>query len=57
MYINLKVAEVGGFADDYYWSSSEGSAYYAWTQRFFLNGYQGSDGKFYNLRVRAVRAF
>lgn len=56
LYIN-KVA-IGGFADDYYWGSSEYYAYYAWTQDFF-NGFQDyySYSKNYPARVRAVRAF
>jgi len=57
MYTNLKVHEVGGFADDYYWSSSEYGAYDdAWAQNC-LNGLQFSDSKDYAYRVRAVRAF
>jgi uncharacterized repeat protein (TIGR02543 family) len=59
MYTNLhNIADpVGGFAGDYYWSSSEVHAYSVWFQSFG-NGYQYS---YYaeNLtsRVRAVRAF
>lgn len=57
MYTNLKVAGVGGFAENSYWSSSEYYAGYAWGQNFDY-GYQGSDDKgSYGLRVRAVRAF
>jgi hypothetical protein len=56
MYQNLKLAGIGGFADDYYWSSSESSSYYAWVQ-YFYNGYQTNYYKGYNERVRAVRAF
>jgi hypothetical protein len=56
MYTNLKVAGVGGFSDSFFWSSSEGSAYDAWSQYFEAGGqylsYKGS-----TLRVRAVRAF
>ena len=54
LYINKAV--VGGFADVNYWSSSESSAYYAWTQGFG-NGYQSYLYKNYVVRVRAVRAF
>ena len=57
MYENLKVHEVGGFFDDYYWSSSEdwtGDA--AWDQSFG-SGHQIYAFKDYTLRVRAVRAF
>ena len=54
LYTN-KVA-IGGFADFYYWSSSEYIAYFAWSQYFF-NGYQLNYNKFNSLLVRAVRAF
>jgi len=56
MYQNLKTAGIGGFADDYYWSSSEYSSNYAWIQ-YFYNGYQYYFNKFSYNRVRAVRAF
>lgn len=48
---------VGGFADDYYWSSSEGTRILAWVQ-IFLDGGQFTDFKdSSSVRVRAVRAF
>jgi hypothetical protein len=47
---------VGGFASNYYWSSSDSSSDYAWNQGF-NNGDQDSDTKNYTLYVRAVRAF
>jgi hypothetical protein len=47
---------VGGFANNYYWSSSEGYSDYAWVQ-YFGNGNQYGDGKYSTLPVRAVRAF
>jgi hypothetical protein len=56
MYQNLKLAGIGGFADDDYWSSSEGSSSYAWI-RSFIDGYQYSNYKDDGSRVRAVRAF
>ena len=62
MYMNigqgnvLGLGNVGGFALNYYWSSSEYNNNYAWTQTF-LNGNQGSDSKYYTYYVRAVRAF
>lgn len=57
MYINLKVAGVGGFADYLYWSSSEDDADYAWNQNF-SNGVHGNAlYKGTALRVRAVRVF
>ena len=48
---------VGGFAGDFYWSSSESNSYYAWNQNFsngnqYYSGYKGNA-----LPVRAVRAF
>lgn len=58
MYVNLKVYGVGGFAADYYWSSSEAGIYTnAWAQHFGngSQGYYGEGGN--NLWVRAVRAF
>jgi len=54
LYIN-KVA-IGGFADYYYWSSSEFGAYGAWNQNFY-DGSQYDDDKRYTDWVRAVRAF
>jgi len=54
LYIN-KVA-IGGFAEDYYWSSSEYDASNAWDQ-LFTDGYQNYNGKYVTLPVRAVRAF
>jgi len=54
LYTN-KVA-IGGFADHFYWSSSEGNDSLAWGQNF-NNGNQNSYSKNGNGRVRAVRAF
>ena len=54
LYIN-KVA-IGGFAGSHYWSSSEYSAYYAWSQNFYY-GNQNYNYKYLTGRVRAVRAF
>ena len=57
IYTNLKVAGVGGFADDNYWSSSEIDTDYAWAQ-YFYNGSQYTEWKANaNYRVRAVRSF
>jgi len=47
---------VGGFANVFYWSSSEASSDYAWDQ-YFYDGHQGRYGKLYPDYVRAVRAF
>ena len=56
VFVNLKQVGVGGFADDYYWSSTEGGSGGAWLQ-YFTSGYQGYGGKFPSVYVRAVRAF
>jgi hypothetical protein len=47
---------IGGFAADYYWSSSEYSTIYAWWQNFDSGGQDGNN-KSDQHRVRAVRAF
>jgi hypothetical protein len=50
-------AVVGGFANNYYWSSSQFNSYNAWNQNF-INGNQNSNYyKDNTLPVRAVRAF
>ena len=49
-------SKIGGFADDNYWSSTEGSNSYAWKQDF-SNGKQGSGSKDSKCSVRGVRAF
>jgi len=57
MYLNLKSNGLGGFADGYYWSSSEVDANTAWLQHF-ANGYQQDEfSKEYDYSVRPVRAF
>jgi len=45
-----------GFADTYYWSSSEYLAHNAWFQGFY-DGIQNYFSKYSTYRVRAVRAF
>ena len=47
--------EIGGFASNYYWSSSEYDKSNAWHQDFF-SGYQGNFSKYSTYYVRAVRA-
>ena len=47
---------IGGFSVGNYWSSSEYSSYYAWSQ-FFYTGVQYDNDKNYHRNVRAVRAF
>lgn len=54
LYIN-KVA-IGGFANGYYWSSSENDADHAWGENF-INGDQDLKCKYVTIRVRAIRAF
>jgi hypothetical protein len=57
MYINLKVAGLGGFASDYYWSTTEGSNYGAWGQDFGSGFQYIGFNKGVSYYVRAVRAF
>ena len=55
LYLNNSV--VGGFVDEFYWSSSESGNFNAWYQYFF-DGLQNNYYLKYNsFRVRAVRAF
>ena len=56
MYHNLAQTGIGGFASDYYWSSSEDDAEGAWIQ-YFGDGNQYYYLKYGINRVRAVRAF
>jgi len=62
MYLNigqgnaLGLGNIGGFAINYYWSSTEFDANYAWNQNF-SNGGQYNYGKNGYGNVRAVRAF
>ena len=52
----MKVLGFGGFASNYYWSSTELVNTSAWYQNFY-DGIQGSGAKINMLYVRAVRAF
>jgi len=56
MYTNLRQAGVGGFAADFYWSSSEGGAGTAWNQ-LFDGGSQANNNKSNTDSVRPVRSF
>ena len=47
--------ELGGFANNNYWSSTEYANTNAWNQNF-TNGYQNANYKNLNYYVRAVRA-
>ncbi len=53
---NAANPNVGGFASDHYWSSSEINVSNAWYQ-YFGDGDQSGDNKNNTYRVRAVRAF
>jgi hypothetical protein len=53
----LGLGNVGGFANKYYWSSSEGSINTAWRFPFFSYGLLVHGAKEYQYYVRAVRAF
>ena len=54
MYLNKN--EIGGFSNNYYWSSSKFNIIYAWVQ-FFLDGIQSSSSKDYNYGlIRCVRS-
>jgi hypothetical protein len=49
--------KIGGFANNYYWSSTEATKYVAWVQSFD-SGNQGGPGNKNNTNyVRAVRDF
>jgi formylglycine-generating enzyme required for sulfatase activity len=48
--------KIGGFADGYYWSSTEFDNNYAWYQNFY-NGFQDYFYKNVTMYVRAIRAF
>jgi hypothetical protein len=52
----LRRTTVGGFATDFYWSSSEGIAAVAWDQDFYFGNQIGTSKADYG-RVRPVRAF
>jgi hypothetical protein len=54
LYLN-RIA-IGGFAGNYYWSSTEYDFDYAWYQ-YFTVGYRGNSAKNYSNYVRAIRAF
>ena len=54
MYRNLHLKGTGGFANGFYWSSSENSSNIAWYQ-YFDSGSQSFTNKNYNNRVRLVR--
>jgi len=58
MYVNLHTQYLGGFANLYYWSSSEYDAIYAWLQHFNSGGQTYFGKANYDIyHVRAARAF
>ena len=58
MYKNLHKQGLGSFAyGNYYWSSSESSAGYAWVQNFGNGALDDHGDRFNGCRVRPVRAF
>jgi len=56
IYLLLHRRKIGGFADNYYWSSTENNSGSAWVQ-LFDGGIQNYDAKGNECNVRAVRAF
>jgi len=56
MYRNLKQRGLGGFGNNWYWSSSQGSRNVVWLQGF-SDGSQGSNYKNNTFSVRAARQF
>lgn len=55
MYEQLHKKGVGGFANTFYWSSSESNGNNEWSQSF-LNGYQSNYHMDFDKHVRCVRA-
>jgi hypothetical protein len=56
LYIQKVAGTVGGFANYYYWSSTEAGNDYAWNQSFG-NGVQNFYQKYFADYVRAISAF
>lgn len=56
MYTNLHLHNLGSFAQDVYWSSTEESANLAWCKDFSYGG-QGGGGKVATIHVKAIRTF
>lgn len=54
IYKNLKLKDIGNFESDFYWSSTEASAFFVVGQ-YFGYGYQTNYFKYCNLRARAIR--
>ena len=56
MYQNLHLNQLGGFSNNYYWSSSESDSNNAWRKNFTdsLNSVWPKDN---DAKVRAIRSF
>lgn len=54
--LRTQKTKVGGFANPFYWSSTEESSHYAWAQNF-NNGRQDYGNKNSTPSIRAIRAF
>ncbi len=49
---------IGNFPEAWYWSSTEADSANAWRQAFYVGlGWQVKHEKFYDFRIRAIRAF
>lgn len=49
---------IGNFPEAWYWSSTEADSATAWRQAFYVGlGWQVKHEKFYDFRIRAIRAF
>jgi hypothetical protein len=57
IYTNLHEDGLGGFIEDFYWSSTEFDDRYAWARGFFLVSPEFDQSKLLTKRVRAVRVF
>ena len=56
MFVYLQEAGIGGFKEDWYWSSSLNDSGHALIQNF-RNGSQDNSGNTYGRLVRAIRQF
>jgi hypothetical protein len=57
MYSNLKLNNLGGFKNEWYWSSTEVNSEQAWRQNFSDGSQSNGNNKDYTYYVRAVRQF
>jgi hypothetical protein len=54
-FMNKNKDKIGGFTEDFYWSSTEYGTVGAWSQNFF-GSYQGDSEKEFPLCVRSVKS-